>query len=108
MLIGAMNHPAAPVVEEIEAIAAMGLDFIDLTLEPPVAASWRIDPHEIRAALERHKLPVVGHTARKCTAQPRPRPGMVNDRGRRYSGGTSQFTASTAGNALAPLPSRPR
>ncbi len=63
MLIGAMNHPAAPVVDEIEKIAAMGLDFIDLTLEPPAAASWRIDPRAIRAALDRHNLPAVGHTA---------------------------------------------
>lgn len=63
MLIGAMNHPLNPVVEEIEWMAAMGLDFVDLTLEPPAAASWRIDPSAIRAALQKHKLRVVGHTA---------------------------------------------
>ena len=63
MLIGAMNHPAASVVDEIEWMAALGLDFVDLTLEPPAAASWRIDAQAIRAALEKHKLPVVGHTA---------------------------------------------
>jgi len=63
VLIGAMNHPASPVVDQIEWIAELGLDFVDLTLEPPEAASWRIDPHAIRAALEKHKLPVVGHTA---------------------------------------------
>ena len=63
MLIGAMNHPASPVLGEIELIAASGLDFIDLTLEPPAAASWRIDPHAIHAALETHHLAVVGHTA---------------------------------------------
>ncbi len=63
MLIGAMNHPASDVVEEIEWMAAMGLDFLDLTLEPPAAASWRVDPAAIRAALERRKLQVVGHTA---------------------------------------------
>ena len=63
MLIGAMNHPAFPVVDQIEWIAELGLDFVDLTLEPPEAASWRIDPHAIRAALQKHNLPVVGHTA---------------------------------------------
>jgi len=63
MLIGAMNHPANSVLDEIDAIAAAGLDFVDLTLEPPAAASWRIDPEKIRHALERHKLAVVGHTA---------------------------------------------
>jgi sugar phosphate isomerase/epimerase len=41
----------------------MGLDFIDLTLEPPLAASWKIDRPAIRQALQRHRLGVVGHTA---------------------------------------------
>ena len=63
MLIGAMNHPAAPVLDEIESIVAAGMDFMDLTLEPPAAASWRIDPPAIRDALRRNKLAVVGHTA---------------------------------------------
>ena len=62
MLIGAMNHPDLPVLDEIEWIAASGLDFIDLTLEPPAAASWRVDPGAIRAALEKRHLQVVGHT----------------------------------------------
>jgi sugar phosphate isomerase/epimerase len=63
MLIGAMNHPAHDVREEIERMAEMGLDFIDLTLEPPQAASWKVDPHAIRAALDQSGLKVVGHTA---------------------------------------------
>jgi len=63
MLIGAMNHPANEVVDEIEWMAAMGLEFVDLTLEPPVAASWRIDPHAVRQALEKFGMKVVGHTA---------------------------------------------
>ncbi len=58
-----MNHPAREVLQEIEWIAALGLGFIDLTLEPPQAASWRVDPPAIRAALDRHRLGVVGHTA---------------------------------------------
>jgi sugar phosphate isomerase/epimerase len=58
-----MNHPANDVLEEIEWIAGMGLGFIDLTLEPPRAASWRVDPAAIRSALERYHLAVVGHTA---------------------------------------------
>ena len=63
MLIGAMNHPGKDVLHEIEWIAAMGLGFIDLTLEPPMAASWKVDRAAIRRALERHGLGVVGHTA---------------------------------------------
>ena len=63
MLIGAMNHPARPVLKEIEWMAEMGLEFIDLTLEPPAAAVWKIDLSETRKALADHNLPVVGHTA---------------------------------------------
>lgn len=63
MLIGTMNHPERPIADEIEWMAAFGMEFVDLTLEPPAAASWRIDAPAIRNALERNRLPVVGHTA---------------------------------------------
>ena len=63
MLIGTMNHPAHEVIQEIEWMSAMGLEFLDLTLEPPAAASWRVNPHAIREALEKHGMQVVGHTA---------------------------------------------
>ncbi|MDX2149407.1 MAG: sugar phosphate isomerase/epimerase family protein [Bryobacteraceae bacterium] len=58
-----MNHPEANPLEEIAWIGELGLDFVDLTLEPPKAASWIVKPALIRAALERHGLRVVGHTA---------------------------------------------
>jgi sugar phosphate isomerase/epimerase len=41
----------------------MGFEFIDLTLEPPRAALWNLDIGAVRAALEKHRLQVVGHTA---------------------------------------------
>jgi sugar phosphate isomerase/epimerase len=63
MLIGAMNHPAQDVLNEVRWMAEMGLEFLDLTIEPPAAASWRIKPVEIRRELERHGMKVVGHTA---------------------------------------------
>jgi sugar phosphate isomerase/epimerase len=63
MRIGAMNHPQHDVLDEIRWMAEMGLDFIDLTLEPPAAATWRVKPGQIRAALNEHGLGVVGHTA---------------------------------------------
>src|SRR5438309_1761286 len=63
MLIGAMNHPRRDVIEEIQWMAEMGLEFIDLTLEPPAAASWKVNPKAIRAALDAAGLQVVGHTA---------------------------------------------
>lgn len=63
MLIGAMNHPAQDVITEMQWMADIGLQFIDLTLEPPAAASWRVDPERIRTALDKLGLEVVGHTA---------------------------------------------
>lgn len=63
MLIGTMNHPARDVLEEIAWIGSMDFDFVDLTLEPPLAAARRVDAHAVRAALQEHHLAVVGHTA---------------------------------------------
>jgi sugar phosphate isomerase/epimerase len=63
MLVGAMNHPAADVVSEIAWMAKLELDFIDLTLEPPAAASWRVDARAVRRALDAAGMTVVGHTA---------------------------------------------
>ena len=63
MLIGAMNHPARDVIGEIQWMSALGLDFLDLTLEPPAAASWCVDVREIRRALDDRGMSVVGHTA---------------------------------------------
>src|SRR5688572_22298642 len=63
MLIGAMNHPARDVLDEIEWMAELNLDFIDLTLEPPVAIVHRVDQERVRAALEEHGMEAVGHTA---------------------------------------------
>ena len=58
-----MNHPRRDVLKEIDWIAQMGLEFVDLTLEPPVAATWKVNPPAIRRALDKHGLAVVGHTA---------------------------------------------
>jgi sugar phosphate isomerase/epimerase len=58
-----MNHPERNPLEEIAWMAEARMDFIDLTLEPPKAASWRIDTKSVRNALERSGMAVVGHTA---------------------------------------------
>jgi sugar phosphate isomerase/epimerase len=63
MLIGAMNHPARDVLSEIEWMAGMDLDFVDLTIEPPMASVDKIDVRAIRSALDDHGLQIVGHTA---------------------------------------------
>src|SRR5262245_49656436 len=63
MLIGAMNHPARDVLTEVQWIADLGFDFVDLTLEPPLAMAQRVDFQTVRWAWERNGLGIVGHTA---------------------------------------------
>ena len=63
MQVGAMNHPARDPIDEIQNFSAMELDFIDLTIEPPCAASWRVDPKEIKRVLDGEGMGVIGHTA---------------------------------------------
>ncbi len=63
MKIGTMNHPERNILDEIAWMADAGMEFIDLTLEPPGAPSWNIDIPAIRRALERRGMGVVGHTA---------------------------------------------
>lgn len=63
MLIGAMNHPARDLLSEIEWMAQMDLEFIDLTLEPPRASVDKVDTRAVRAALDDHGMAIVGHTA---------------------------------------------
>ncbi len=63
MLIGAMNHPAADVLAELQWMSEFGLGFVDLTLEPPAAAVWRIDTAAVRRTLDHYRMGVVGHTA---------------------------------------------
>jgi sugar phosphate isomerase/epimerase len=58
-----MNHPGRDIPAEINWMAEMGFEFIDLTLEPPAADVRRIDPRAIRECLEANNFQVVGHTA---------------------------------------------
>ena len=51
----------------------MGLDFVDLTLEPPAAASWRIKPAAIRAALENIVFPLSVTLRSTCLWEARSR-----------------------------------
>ena len=63
MQIGTMNHPGRPLLEEIEWIGRAGFDFIDLTLEPPLASAHNQDLAEVRKTLTASHLGIVGHTA---------------------------------------------
>jgi sugar phosphate isomerase/epimerase len=63
MLIGAMNHPQRNVLDEISWMSDAEMQFIDLTLEPPGAASWEIDSRAVRSKLGKCGMAIVGHTA---------------------------------------------
>jgi sugar phosphate isomerase/epimerase len=63
MKIGAMNHPGREVVSEIRWVAKLGLDFVDLTLEPPLACTSVVNVPEIKRVLGDTGLGIVGHTA---------------------------------------------
>jgi len=39
MHYGAMNFPVLPVLEEIDAIAGMGFDYLELAMDAPMASS---------------------------------------------------------------------
>jgi sugar phosphate isomerase/epimerase len=58
-----MNHPCRNPADEIRRFAAMGLDFVDLTLEPPQAGWWQCDVQQVKRALAETAMGVVGHTA---------------------------------------------
>ena len=59
MLIGTMNHPARDVIREIEDVARMSLEFMDLTLEPPCARPGKVDAARIRSASGRTAFPLA-------------------------------------------------
>lgn len=63
MQIGAMNHPGHDPAGEIRWMAEMGLDFIDLTMEPPAAGYWQIDVPRLKGLLQEYGMGIVGHTA---------------------------------------------
>lgn len=63
MKIGMMNNPQISLPKEIKKAAYYKFDFMDLTLEPPRASSWKIDVNRIMEMLMMHKIPIVGHTA---------------------------------------------
>lgn len=63
MRFGAMNYPLNPVVEEIEAVAEMGFDYVELTMDAPMAHHrvLREQKEELLSALRRLGLGLVCH-----------------------------------------------
>ena len=63
MQYGAMNFPIHPVIDEINRIADLGFDYLELAMDPPMAhhTTIRADRDTIRSALENRGLALVCH-----------------------------------------------
>ncbi len=63
MLYGGMNFPIKPVLEELEAIAKLGFDYLELAMDPP-KAHYKIVKQQkdnILSTLERYHMGLVCH-----------------------------------------------
>jgi len=63
MQYGAMNFPVKPIADEIEAIARLGFDYLELAMDPPQAHYSLIRQHksEILRLLDFHSLGLICH-----------------------------------------------
>jgi sugar phosphate isomerase/epimerase len=63
MQFGAMNFPVREVAAEIDALAAMGFDYLELTMDPPAAHHEILirQAGDIRRSLRRHQMGLVCH-----------------------------------------------
>ncbi|MEJ2154317.1 MAG: sugar phosphate isomerase/epimerase [Desulfobacteraceae bacterium] len=63
MQFGAMNFPVRPVLEEIDAFGALGMDYLELAMDSPMAhySLVREQKNPIRKALKRWKMGLVCH-----------------------------------------------
>ncbi|MBW2412777.1 MAG: sugar phosphate isomerase/epimerase [Deltaproteobacteria bacterium] len=63
MLYGAMNFPVRPILEEIDEIAALGFDYLELAMDPPDAhySTIRDNRPQIQSALSAHSMQLVCH-----------------------------------------------
>jgi len=63
MQYGAMNFPIKPVSDELADIAALGFDYLELTMDPPRAhyTTIRQQMDSILSALKAHSLDIICH-----------------------------------------------
>lgn len=63
MLYGAMNFPVVPILEEINSIADLGFDYIEIAMDPPMAHHTILSSQkkEILQILEDNNLGIVFH-----------------------------------------------
>ncbi len=62
MKFGAMNNPTRPLRDELEHIASLGFDYVDLTVEEPEAGPHRSDWDQTRRYIRDLGLDLIGHT----------------------------------------------
>jgi sugar phosphate isomerase/epimerase len=63
MQYGAMNFPVKPLRDELDTIAALGFDYLELTMDPPAAhyTTVREEKDGLLAALHRYGMRLVCH-----------------------------------------------
>ncbi len=63
MRIGAMNHPIRPLLQEIDVLAGLGLDLLELAMDPPQAHHGQVREQSgaIARKLEKFGLALVCH-----------------------------------------------
>ncbi len=63
MLYGGMNFPIRPILQEIEEIASLGFDYLELAMDPPRAhfRMIRQQRDEILKALDRYNMGLICH-----------------------------------------------
>jgi len=63
MIYGATNHPLRPLTDEIKAVAALGFDYLEISLDPPHGLPEKLRPRmaEIKSVIDGEglKLPVI-------------------------------------------------
>lgn len=62
MRFGSMNNPTRSLEDELDRIADLGFDYVDLTIEEPEAGPHRPDWTDIRQRIQDLDLGVVAHT----------------------------------------------
>ncbi|MFZ0612139.1 MAG: sugar phosphate isomerase/epimerase [Desulfobacterales bacterium] len=63
MLYGVMNFPVIPVLDELESLAALDFDFLELAMDSPAAHYTTVGDQKsgLLAALKRHEMQLVCH-----------------------------------------------
>jgi len=56
-----MNNPRVSVYDQISWVGRSGFDFIDFSIEPPVATPENIDVKKVKMLMKKYNIGIVGH-----------------------------------------------